>query len=383
MRGLRKIHVLAAVSALAMVSGFLPASPAHAVDLPVPPPPPAAVPDNLLAVTPEVASTPTAELTAKLNGANGDNILNPLTVTVPPYSQSWYPTAYDLAHAADSGSWLYKAGYNAPTHVDDKVILEIGAWCTSGTQTVDTYGGSCTSESTVAYDLEYYMYGYYMNSSHRSGASDLVVEAATNNFIAASNTTNATAQGGNWQQAIDLNMQHYADQINSYLSSIGSNLRINSAVGNDFETQWGGPTPAMYWMNGMDSANSSAGLSFVDDGAYYGTCKYASCWNSALDHGWSVAQKYRTNWGDDYAVLAAPEIYDTGWPTYYADLDAAARAVGSTAKYGVPIYSMVLWSCGVSGASVTNVSNAYTDFYNATGQATKNLTYLHSEGKTC
>jgi hypothetical protein len=298
----------------------------------------------------------------------------------PPYSFSWYANDSDLKNASTA---IKNMGVNAPSHPDQLVFLEVGGWCTSNSTHVDPYGGTCSESAsdnyTVAYDLEWYMYGYEITGTHAQQQS-MGVAATTNNSVAGSNTTNANAQGRDWQGAVNANLAAYANTLNNYNASNGFPLRFYAEAGNDLETNFGGPAPATQWVSGFNAVDS-AGLGMDDNGAYYGTCASAGCWNTALDHGWSAAQKYYTSWGatDDFGF---PEIYNTGWPTYYRDLDSAAAAVGSAANYGVPVWDGVMWGCG-TGGNEPGPAHAWADFANTTGQSTSYLTYIHSLSKSC
>ena len=91
--------------------------------------------------------------------------MSPASASPPPYSYSFYPTAYDLIKA---NTVVYGWGKNAPAHSAAQVLLEVGGWCTGDTTDLFTYGGSCTSEWNVAFDLEYYMDGYGMKPPTRT-----------------------------------------------------------------------------------------------------------------------------------------------------------------------------------------------------------------------
>jgi len=343
-----------------------PASPPSAPQLPVGRAPLLPTKSGASSATPSTPSTPAvADVTAS---------------SAPPYSFSWYPNDSDLKNASTA---IKNMGVNAPSHPNQLVFLEVGGWCTSNSTHIDPYSGTCSesaSESyTVAYDLEWYMYGYETSGSHAQQQSMGVV-ATTNNSVAGSNTTNANAQGRYWEGAVNANLEAYANTLNNYNASNGLPLTFYAESGNDLETNFGGPAPAIDWVNGFNAVDS-AGIGMEDNGAYYGTCASAGCWNTPLDHGWSAAQKYHTSWGatDDFGF---PEIYNSGWATYYRDLDAAAAAVGSAANYGVPVWDGVMWGCG-TGGNEPNAPSAWADFANAVSQSPSYLTYLHALSKSC
>lgn len=281
-------------------------------------------------------------------------------------------------------------GESAPGHLQEQVFLEVGGWCTSNTTHIDPYGsfGSCSESASdnyqVATDLEWYLYGYETSTTHtgHTGQQSLTLVATTNNSVAGSDTTNADAQGKDWEKAINTNLRAYADYLNNYNKSHSYSLRFYVEGGNDLEGGFGGPGPGVSWVRGFNSVDS-AGIAMTDNGGYLGTCADKSCWNTPVDHGWSASQKYYTNWGATYDY-GFPEIYDTGWPVYYKDLDSAAASVGANGSlpYGVPGWTGTMWGCG-TGGSEPNPDQAWADFVNGVGKQPPFSTYIHSLSKSC
>jgi hypothetical protein len=271
---------------------------------------------------------------------------------------------------------LVNWGKKAPSNPREVVFLEVGGWCPGNTTSIEEYGGSgsCYGEWDIAFELSYYLYGY--NATHHNRTS-VTVLATTNNSVAGSDDSHSVAQGKNWEGSIYGQMANYAASLNSYNASHGYPLRLHVGGGNDLETQWGGPTPAVNWVAGFNDLDTAA-MPMFDNGAYYGTCSSSSCWSSAMDHGWSASQKYYTTWGATYD-FGFPEIYNTGWPTYYKDLGDAAHSHG----FGVPSWTGTLWGCGVVGASEPDAAHAWADFANTTHQRPPRATYLHNLARTC
>ena len=96
------------------------------------------------------------------------------------------------------------------------------------------------------------------------------------------------------------------------------------------------------WLTKRTSLSTQ--LNFGTDGACYGTCTTASCWDSPIDHGWAPSQMYAVYYGWPGAN-SYPQIYDRNWPAYYQDLNQAAASAG---KAQIP-YTGVMWGCGTGG----------------------------------
>ena len=296
----------------------------------------------------------------------------PAGAYVGPVSNSWYITAADLA---SSGGVIYSLGYNAPSG-PQVVFLQAGQVCitSSGGSGFLTYGGGCQPTYNVAHAVQWWLYGFQQNPAHR-GSGYVVLCVTTSNGTSSNTTANyRVAAEGLYEDLVN-----YTVVYANYLNAGNYNARYVVAGGIDAETSWDKPNEVSGWLVGWltKRAGLSTQLNFGTDGAYYGTCATASCWDSPIDHGWAPSQMYAVYYGWP-GSNSYPQIYDRSWPAYYQDLNQAAASAGKTQ---IP-YTGVMWGCG-TGGDEPNASQAYSDFSSGVHQSPAYLTLMHSLTGSC
>jgi hypothetical protein len=297
----------------------------------------------------------------------------PASAYVGPVSYSWYITAADIA---SSGSGIYSLGYNAPSG-PQVVFLQAGQVCitSSGGSGFLTYGGGCQSTYEIAaHAVQWWLYGFQQNPAHR-GSGYVVLCVTTSNGTSSNTTANYRVAAEGLYEDLANNTQVYAN----YLNRGDYNARYVVAGGIDAETSWDKPNEVSGWLVGWltKRSTSSTQLNYGADGAYYGTCATASCWDAPLDHGWAPSQMYAVYYGWPGAN-SYPQIYNSNWSTYYKDLNQAAASAG---KAQIP-YTGVMWGCG-TGGNEPSAAQAYSDFSNGVHQSPSYLTLMHSLARTC
>jgi hypothetical protein len=298
----------------------------------------------------------------------------------PVPSNAYYALYNDLT---DPNHTVLQAEGNAEPQGSLRALLEIGGPCSS--TSVQTYGSGapCLADSTVAYDVEWFMYGYAvaaMPNQPHYGAGDVHLAVVTNNSHPGGQENN---NGADLFNALESQTYQYASSLNNWAATFNNNVRFYVDGGSDIETQWDSPTAAdsLPLAASFNSAWASSGISlaFADNGAMYSSCASASCWTSPSDHGWTMEQIYDANSGSTDANLAYvddvswPEIYDSQWPAYYADMDNAAIGAGQSSAQ----YDSILFGCSVGNEPTPAKSEA--DFAAATGIQT-DVTSMHALG---
>ncbi len=242
-------------------------------------------------------------------------------------------------------------------------VIFVGGPCSS--TSIQTFGGPCVNDTTVAQAADWWIYGYAHNAAHnQSNVAQMVL--ATNNSTSADN-------GNDFLWTLVNTAGEYASVTNAWLAQNDQLDRVSVQGGNDLETNFN--SPAISDPEVVDFGNASYSACQLGDGCYtmydlgamYNSCNAASCWDQPLDHGWSQHQIWMVNRGYPFTA-ASPEIYDTSWPAYYADLDQAADAARPTSCTDshcswAPNYIIVLYGCAVGDE--TNADTAYTDFNKA------------------
>jgi len=366
-----------------VVSGNGP-SPGHVSRTPTISPAGAPTPPTTIASpTPPTGGVGTAILPAIAKQKTNIGLPAPLAVsanvTPPLVSQSYYV----LASQGASHTPVYNEGHNAPTG-SQLVFLQFGGIC-NGDGVFVYQAFECIDDTTIAWQAEWWLYGYAQNPSHRNSGT-VEVAVTVNNSVGSDTASGVNGEAQHLYASIISNTLAYATELNIWSSYNGLGETYAVAGGNDIEPNFNGPGVSTPWADGWVTAASHYNdyLLYMVDGAYYGTCASAACWNTPGQNGWTPHQIYYVNWGalPGYSV---PQMYDNTWGNYWNDLNNAASSVGIAggATYGRDQFTGVMWGCGIAGISEPNPKQAYTDFANETNEDPAYLTLIHAEGGSC
>jgi hypothetical protein len=332
--------------------------------------------------------------------AGATSPITPFAASIPSTGQSFYVTYQDLT---DPNCTQIDADAKAAVALPNTmVILQIGA--PSGSADISPYGTTTDmSIQTAIGDLADCYLPAWFNAAPAKDTG--YVSVTTTSDGADTSGSDQATNGAAFYNNMYLEWASVVELYEYYVGDAFAGIMNYQAAGDDVEPGYKETdTLALDWLGGFNSEEELAAAGedsaygyeltpLYDDGVNLETCASASCFDTPDDLHWTSDDQWEVFWGLTYDY-GLPEVYDTGWPQYYADLDTAAKAANPTGDKSaggpVPTWSGVLFECTVPsvnpGISISSAQSAYTQFdegssgVTGTGQAPKWLTEIHPLG---